>query len=140
MIVEGKKILTLIPQKPPMVMIDKLIYCDEKVTRTGLFIKESNIFCENGVFSEPGIIENIAQTAAIQVGYLYKEDYSEIPVGYIGAIKNLKIYFLPKVNTEIITEITIEREIFDFTLISGKVKCFGKIAAECEMKIYLKKE
>ncbi len=132
-----ENIIELIPQKPPMVMIDKLIYSDNKRTETSFFIKEDNIFCENGVFCEPGLIENIAQTAAARQGFLVKKGKSDVLIGYIGAIKNLKINFLPKINTEINTEIIIENEILGVTIIYGKVKCDGKIAAECEMRIFI---
>jgi predicted hotdog family 3-hydroxylacyl-ACP dehydratase len=132
-----ENIIELIPQKPPMVMIDKLIYSDDKRTETSFFIKEDNIFCEKGVFCEPGLIENIAQTAAARQGFLVKKGKSDVLIGYIGAIKNLKINFLPKINTEINTEIIIENEILGVTIIYGKVKCNDIVAAECEMKIFI---
>jgi len=129
--------IDLIPQRPPMVMIDKIIGSDEKKTVTNLFINGDNIFCENGFFCEPGLIENIAQTAAAGNGIKAKHEKSDVSTGYIGAIKNLKINFLPKVNSTISTEVIIENEILGVTIISGQVKCNGNIAAECEMKIFL---
>ena len=132
-----ENIIEFIPQKPPMVMIDKLVYSDDKKTETSFLIKEDNIFCENGVFCEPGLIENIAQTAAARQGFLIKKGKSDVLIGYIGAIKNLKINFLPKINTEINTEIIITNEILGVTIIYGKVKCNDKVAAECEMKIFI---
>ena len=51
--------------------------------------------------------------------------------------KNLEIFFLPKTGDELITEIIIENQIFDVTLISGKIVCNGKVAAQCEMKIFI---
>ncbi|MEZ4947941.1 MAG: hypothetical protein R2784_00870 [Saprospiraceae bacterium] len=45
-------------------MVDKLWHSDEKETLSGLFISEDNLFVENGHLAEPGIMENIAQTAA----------------------------------------------------------------------------
>lgn len=135
--VEDGNIIEFIPQKPPMVMIDKLVYSDDKKTETSFLIKEDNIFCENGFFCEPGLIENIAQTVAARQGFITKKEKSDVLTGYIGAIKNLKIYFLPGVNTEINTEIIIENEILGVTIIYGKVKYDGKVAAECEMKIFI---
>ena len=37
-------IRTLLPQQPPMVMVDKLISADEKSAATTLQIREENIF------------------------------------------------------------------------------------------------
>ena len=140
-IFEGEKILELIPQRYPMVMIDKLIVSDEKRTISGFFLKSDNIFCDSKYLYEPGIIENIAQTAAARIGYICNQKQIEVPLGFIGGIKKLKIYQLPETNTEIITTITIEHEIMEATIISGKIENKeGKLLTECEMKIFIQKE
>src|SRR6187402_566288 len=120
-----KDIQSFIPQRPPFVMIDKLLSVDEAVIRTGFNIKSDNIFVENGEFKEPGLVENIAQSAAARAGYISRRENKPIAVGYIGAIKNLEIYSFPKTGDELITEITIENQIFDVTIISGTISCKG---------------
>ncbi len=144
-IIEGEAVSALIPQKPPIEMVDKLWFNDDSKTISGFTIKEGNIFCENGLFCEPGIIENIAQTAALRVGYivsLMEQNGEKVnpPVGYIGAIKRLTIHKLPKVGSELITEVVIQQIIFDVTLITGKTTINGEPVADCEMKIFLKKD
>ncbi|MDD3875251.1 MAG: hydroxymyristoyl-ACP dehydratase [Bacteroidales bacterium] len=134
---EQFEILDLIPQRPPIVMVDGLNYCDDSKTISHFFIKPENVFCENNLFLEAGLIENIAQTAAARMGYLTKIKGGEPLVGYIGAVKNLNIFFLPESETQLITEVHIESEIMGFTLITGKVTSNGKIAADCEMRIFL---
>lgn len=138
-IIDGEDILNLLPQKPPMVMVDKLLYFEKTKTISGLYISENNILVENGLFQESGLTENIAQTAALHTGYLCRRENSAVPIGFIGAIKNLIIHSLPKVGSEIETEINIQYEVFDFTLITGKITCNTKLIAECEMKIFLQK-
>jgi predicted hotdog family 3-hydroxylacyl-ACP dehydratase len=59
-----ENVLNLIPQKPPFVMIGRLLHWDEKLTRTSFLVNDDNVFVEDGEFREPGLIENIAQTAA----------------------------------------------------------------------------
>ncbi len=140
-IVQGESLWELIPQGPPMIMVDKLYYIDQNRTITGFTINKHNIFCQDGVFREPGLIENIAQTAAVRSGYFCRYEKNEkVQKGFIGAVKNLIIYFLPEINSEIYTEIKIEHNIFDVTIISGVIKCKGRKVAECEMKIFLTKE
>ncbi|MEP7107084.1 MAG: 3-hydroxyacyl-ACP dehydratase [Ferruginibacter sp.] len=133
----ASNISNLIPQRPPFVMIDHLTWCDEKITRTVFLIKKDNIFVENGRFCEPGLVENIAQTAAARAGYVSVRENNPVQVGYIGAIKNLVIHSLPIVNEELVTEITVENQIFDVTLIKGRVSCNEELIAECEMKIFI---
>ena len=133
------EILDLIPQKPPMVMIDKLLYSDDKSTKTSLTINKKNIFCENGYFTEPGIIENMAQTAAVRIGYQARLDKKDTPLGFIGDIKNLKIFFLPKINENLITTITLENMILTALIINAEAYCGERKIAECKMKIFLDK-
>ena len=128
---------TLIPQRPPFVMIDKLLSFSENTTTTCFSINADNIFVENGLFKEPGLVENIAQTAAARAGYVSQTENKPVLVGYIGAISNLRVFFLPKNGDELITEITIENQIFDVTLISGKITCNGQPVAQCKMKIFI---
>lgn len=126
-----------IPQKPPMVMIDRLVEVVDKTTVTSFLIREDNVFCENGAFREPGLIENMAQTAAAGVGSKPGNTGVEAPLGFIGGIRNLKIHAFPKVGQEITTTVTVEHEVFEASVVQGKVFCDGEIVAECELKIFL---
>jgi predicted hotdog family 3-hydroxylacyl-ACP dehydratase len=63
-------ILSLIPQQPPFVMIDQLDHSDETVTRCRFTVKAENVLTINGQFTEAGLLENIAQTAAARAGYM----------------------------------------------------------------------
>ena len=132
-----KDIQSLIPQRPPFVMIDKLLSVGEAFIRTGLNIKSDNIFVEDGEFKEPGLVENIAQTAAARAGYISRTENKPVLVGYIGAVKNLEIFSLPKTGDELITEISIENQIFDVTIITGKITCNETVLAQCKIKIYI---
>jgi hypothetical protein len=49
----------------------------------------------------------------------------------------MEIFSLPLVNDELLTEIKIEDQVFDVTMISGKVWCNEKLLAQCEMKIFM---
>ncbi len=135
--VSAENILTFIPQRPPFVMVDALLFSGEKTTRSKFRVLGSNIFVENGYLKEPGLIENIAQTAAARAGFISASENKPVSLGYIGAIKNLLITGFPQVNDEIITEITIENKIFDVSVISGKITCNEQLLAQCEMKIFI---
>lgn len=134
-----ENIQELIPQRPPFVMVDKVLSFSETGFSTGFGIKADSIFTENGLFKEPGLVENIAQTAAARAGYVSKAENKPVQVGYIGAVNNLEVYALPKTGDELITEITIENQIFDVTLISGKITCNNETIAQCKMKIFINK-
>ncbi len=137
MVDPAQNILSCIPQRTPFVMVDKLLFSDETITRSAFVVKEDNIFVENGCLKEPGLVENIAQTAAARAGYISQMENKPVSLGYIGAIKNLEIYFLPQTGDKLITEITVQNQIFDVTLISGEITCNEKEVAKCEMKIFI---
>lgn len=139
MIILQDDITSIIPQRPPFVMIDKLVSCDETCSNTIFKITEENVLVDDGELSEAGIIENIAQTAAAGLGYVTLQSNTPIVIGYIAAIKNLEIFVQPKVGDIIQTNVTIINQVFDVTIISGSVKCNEILVAKCEMKIFTKK-
>lgn len=130
-------ILTLIPQRWPFVMVDTLVSSNDEATHTTLLVQAENVLVNDGVLTEAGLVENIAQTAAARAGYIAQQLGKPVQPGFIGAVKNLEIFARPKVCDTIETEVTIENQIFDVTIIKGKVTCKGVTMAQCEMKIFI---
>lgn len=139
-IICGEDIFSLIPQRPPIVMIDSFFGIEENRSFSGLTVTTDNIFCEAGKLQETGLIEHIAQSAAARIGFIYTQKGEEVPLGFIGSVDKLKVYSLPDVGMKLFTEITIVQEVFDITLISAQVKAGEELIAECRMKIFIKKE
>ena len=126
----------LLPQQEPFVMVGKLIHYDDVVTVTTTKISDENIFVEAGVFTSSGVIENIAQTCAARIGYINKYILKKgIQIGFIGAIRDLKLHRLPKTGEEITTTISVIEEVFGMTLVSASVKIGDEVLADAEMKI-----
>jgi predicted hotdog family 3-hydroxylacyl-ACP dehydratase len=138
MIAEGD-ILSLIPQKPPFVMVDELLFSDDNITRTSFKITADNLFVINGEFSEAGLMENMAQTAAAGSGNMARIENRPVATGYIGQVKNLEIFDLPKIGDGLLTEVVMEVQVFDAGIVSGKVWCNDVVIAQCEMKIFINK-
>jgi len=130
-------ITTLIPQRAPFVMLDELLHSDATTTRSTFSIQPDNIFVEEGVLKEPGLVENIAQTVAASAGHQAKLENRPVAIGYIGSVKNLEVFFLPKTGEQIVTEITVENQIFNVTMVTGKITCNDQLAAQCQMKIFI---
>lgn len=130
-------ITSLIPQRAPFVMLDELLHSDETTTRSTFLIRPDNIFVEDNVLKEPGLVENIAQTVAASAGYQATLENRPVAIGYIGSVKNLEVFFLPKTGEEIVTAITVENQIFNVTMVTGKIICNDQLAAQCQMKIFI---
>lgn len=130
---------TLIPQRAPFVMVDKLLHFEEKKVVAGLTISEENIFSKNNKFAATGLIEHMAQTVALYTGYQFFLKKEAAPTGYIGAIKSVEIFELPDVGKELKTTVNILHEIMGVTLVTAQTECEGKIVAVSEMKTVLGK-
>jgi predicted hotdog family 3-hydroxylacyl-ACP dehydratase len=134
---EEYEIIDLIPQRPPMVMIDQLTSSGEKLARGHLFIKESNVFCHEGHLQEAGLIEFITQTAAAYEGYLQVSAQKEVKPGFLSVIKHLVIHSLPAINTEVQSEIKVENELLGYTFITGRILQYNSVIAEGEMRFLM---
>lgn len=129
----------LLPQQEPFVMIGCMTHFDMIQTITETKIQESNIFVENGLFSASGLIENIAQTCAARIGFVNKYILKKgIQIGFIGAIKDLNIYSIPKVGDVITTVVDVQEEIFGMILAKAEITCGENILVETNMKIAIK--
>lgn len=137
MLFEGTQILDLIPQRAPMVMLDKFFGIENDCSYSALTVQPGNIFFSDGYLRESGIIEHIAQSAAARIGYLAKSRNEPVPLGFIGSIDHCTIYTLPRAGDEMRTAITVIQEIFSITLIQAVVRVNDRLLAECKMKIAL---
>jgi len=139
MLAQGEELHNYIPQRPPVNMIDRLEEATSTRVISGLLISSDNIFVDNGVLREPGIIENIAQTAAAGVGYVQKVQGLPVKLGFIAAIRDLRINTLPKVGKTLKTTIDVVNEVLDVTIVRGSVYDGRELIADCEMRIFIQK-
>jgi len=131
----------LLPQTKPFVFVDKLIDFDYDTyaCKTSFTIEKDCLLLEDGKLSEAGILENIAQTCAVQIGfvnkYILKKD---IQIGFIGAVKNIKISNFAYMGNRLETTINILTEFADMKIASCRVSSNNVTIAEGELKIALK--
>jgi len=121
-------------------MVDGLLVNDSDKTVSTLTIEASNLFVEEGFFKEPGLIEHIAQTAALRSGFEADQSNQKPPVGFIGSVKKMKIFCLPKVGDTLVTTMTIVLNMENISIIRGEVSVKGKLVAEGEMNIFLQEK
>lgn len=130
-------VLAYLPQRPPFVMIDELIKADEISILSRFTVRADHLLVKHGFFTEAGLVENMAQTAAAGTGFAAQQSGSLPPVGFIGALKNLNVNELPGVGAEIITEVTFVTQVMNAHIVQATVKCAERIVAVCELKIFL---
>lgn len=132
-----------------MLMVDLILNIDANFVETTFLIKEDNIFVQNNFFIEAGLIENTAQTCSSIVGkkYFFDEDGTENEnvnvIGFISALKNVKIHSLPKVGDTIITKADLVSKFAgdDYTLctMSCQSSVEDQLLLECEINLFIQK-
>lgn len=145
----GVDIQNYLPHRAPMLMVDLILDIDANFVETIFLIKEDNIFVDKGFFTEPGLIENTAQTCSSIVGkkYFFDENGTENEnvnvIGFISAIKNLKINSLPRIGETITTKATLVSKFVgdDYTLCTMSCQSLleDKILLECEINLFIQK-
>lgn len=138
-LLEKNIVESLIPQKAPFVMVDKLLAFKENEITAGLTIPADNIFVLDGKFTESGITEHMAQTVALYTGYQYHLKNEPAPTGYIGSIKDIKINALPNVGDSLVTKANVLQEFMGITLVDIVTTCGGIEIATSQMKTVLAK-
>lgn len=135
--IEDITLSELLPQRPPFVMIDRLVSCDDVFAVTELTVRKDNIFVEDERLTSSGLIENIAQTCAARIGYLNLNAGGTVKIGVIGAISNLDIIRTPKVGEKLETTIELISEVFQMTLVEAVIRINGEEIVRANMKIAL---
>ena len=134
-------ILDLLPQRPPFVMVDRLIYYDPIVARSEFTLRPDNIFCTaDGHVEEAVLVEIIAQTCAARMGYREKTEPQRdgvVKIGFIGMIRPLHILRAPRIGETLTTTVEVKEDVFSTTLVETRVESGDETIATCSMKIYL---
>jgi len=130
----------LVPQRSPFIMVDKLIEYKNDFARTSLLVTPENILVQDGLFSEEGMVENMAQTAATFLGYESYLKGLDAPVGFIAAIKHLKVTQSIAQNAQIYTSIKFSNTILNINIVDAMIEQDGKVVAEAELRIYIDKK
>lgn len=135
--IHGDMILELIPQRPPMVMVDSFYGIEDEVSRSALTVTADNAFCIGGSLAEPGILEHMAQSAAARIGYIYRDRGKDVPLGFIASIEKMQFYGTVREGSVLETEVTVLQEIFGISLVRVETRSAGDLIAAGNMKIFL---
>lgn len=130
-------ILSFLPQRSPFVMIDNLLVATEALITTTFTVREGHELVKERNFTEAGLVENMAQTAASGTGALATTKGKAPPVGFIGGLKNLKIKKLPSIGETIQTEVIFVHQVLNAHIVQAAVMLNGEEIAHCELKIFL---
>ena len=136
-----------LPHRAPMLMVDFIFELSHQKVKTILEIKTDNIFVENGVFAEIGLVENAAQTCSAIVGQsFFLDENQEVKnnvklIGFISGIKKIKVHDLAKVGNVIQTNsVLISRfDTYGYSIctMSSETYIEDKLIFEAEMNLFI---
>lgn len=105
---EGKgNIEDFIPQRVPFVFIDTIEERSPGFSRTCFTVREDCVLVTDGRLPLAGLMENAAQTCAVQAGNR---------IGYIGAVKQMEVRRFPRVGETLTTEARLIQEVLNISL------------------------
>lgn len=130
----------LLPHREPMIMVDALLEFSEGKATVGLTVRADSIFVTATELSETGLIEHMAQAAALYIGFKNHSKNSTAKVGFIAAIKKLNIYQRPHVDAVLNTEVTIIHEIMQLSAVKISTFINNAEIATAEMTTVLNKD
>lgn len=128
-----------LPHRPPFVMIDSLSFdpADERRASAGFTVSGDNVLVRDGAFTAGGLVENMAQAAGAATVMRRTAPGEAAGLGYIGALKNLKIHELPVIGEVLHTDVTFVHQVMSALIIEASVSSGGRKLASCELKIFL---
>lgn len=142
LLIQREDVLRFIPQREPIVMVHGLLAHSASESTAVFQVEEDNLFVRDGKLLPSGLMEHIAQSAAIRSGYAFTqmpagEGPAKPPVGFIAALKDFEVHGLPAVGETLHTTVTELNVIGNMTVIKGEVFCGDVLLASCEMKVFL---
>lgn len=125
----------LIPQRPPFMMVDRVLSCDDLGAQTEFVVKEDNILLDEGRLSATGVLENMAQSCAAWMGCVDLLHGEPIKLGYIGDVRDAVIIRQPASGETIHTRIQVIEDVFSLLLAEVTVKVGEETIATARMKV-----
>ncbi len=131
------RVLELIPQQPPFVLVHALISATPTEFITSFTVREEHVLVENGRLIEAGLMENVAQSAALGIGYQAHAAGHATPLGFIGSIGHVSITDHPRVGDRITTTVLVRHQVANVHVIEGSVHLNERLLANMELKVVI---
>lgn len=136
-----------LPHRPPLLMVDKVLSIDDKHVSTSFQIKSDNVFVNDNLFSEVGLVECAAQTCSSIVGKSYFEDddfegTGTKLIGFISTIKSVQLFACAKVGAtiEACAKLVSRFDADDYTIctLNCKITDEEKELLSCELNLFIR--
>lgn len=130
-------IRALIPQRPPILMVDRLVRVDGDEAEACFTVCPGNMFLDDeGCLAETGVLEHIAQSASAFAGWRALDaEAGQPPVGFIGEVKKFHCHRRPRVGDELHTVVSIQTEFDGILVVAAEARAGGQPVADTQLKV-----
>ncbi|HHX97955.1 MAG TPA: 3-hydroxyacyl-ACP dehydratase FabZ [Kiritimatiellia bacterium] len=135
-IYDSKAILDILPHRYPLILVDRIVECNNKDWIVGLKNVSANEPCFQGHFPGlpifPGVLqlEAMAQTAGVLLNTLTKSD---VKIAYYLAVDKAKFRRMVVPGDQLRMEIKFLKMRMGMAKVSGRALVDGELACEAEM-------
>jgi radical SAM protein with 4Fe4S-binding SPASM domain len=127
----------VVPHKPPMLLIDRLLEIKERVSVSEMMVRDDMIFVDNrGVLASVAYPEIISQALAAMEGFRKIGCHDAQAEGFLLGIKKLGIFGSARVGDTL--RITVHKAVKygDFGIVRGEVYKGNELLARGEVKVW----
>lgn len=138
-LVTADDVIHYIPHRAPFVLVDTLYVCTTNGAEAGYLIR-SNPMMEDGLFTEAGMLEHVAQSVALRAGWLGRQP-GQLPsfsMGYIAGIKDACFYRQVPLGTSLRTHFQIKIQFQQLVLIEAVTYGDEQRLLDCQLQLYHK--
>jgi len=127
----------LVPHKPPMLQIDRLIEMKERASVSEMTVKADSIFMNgSGTLDEASYPEIISQAIAAQEGFRKLGSRDSQPEGFLLGIKKLEVLGSSRAGDTLRISVVKTAKYGDFGIVHGEVRRGSELVARGEVKVY----
>ncbi len=127
----------LVPHKPPMLLIDRLLEIRERASLSEMTVREDMVFVgKDGTLDNASYPEIISQAIAAQEGFRKLGSRNPHQEGFLLGIKNLEIFGSAHIGDTLRISVLKVAKYGDFGIIRGEVKNNDTVIARGEVKVW----
>lgn len=129
-----------LPHRSPMILVEGLEALFEQGACCSLTVTPSLALSSSEGLSEGGLLEHMAQSAALFSGVEYKAKGEKIPVGFITKVSHVHITSLPQHGDHISTRIEVIHDLGYASLVQAESFVAGVSLATCRLQVFVQKD
>lgn len=133
------EVLAYIPQRPPFVFVSALESYSQNEGTCSYIVTDSSPLVNNGAISIGGIIEHMAQSCALYMGYRNGIARANAPLmqGVIGALSCMEFFSCVSVGETLRSDVVIIGEYGSMVMAEVTSSSAGRLVAKGTLKVSL---